>query len=505
LTVPDDARKMVGMDLLDLVRGCTFDDFLLTPQRGVLARRDPATIDLTSRVSEHLALRRPLVSANMDTVTRAAMATVLAEEGGIGFIDRGFRSGDIEPQVTEVSAVKRTQHGVIADPHTIGPEQAIAEALRVMDHTGVGTLAVVEAGHRLVGLLTRRDVRFIDGSAKVAERMTPFDRLVVHTGTISLEAAERVMADKKIKKLPLVTPDRTLIGLITSRDLVTHRQQPFATRDEHGRLRVGAAIGATGDYLERAAELTRAGADVIVIDIAHGHSVVMERAIDQVRKTCGAVELIAGNVGTAEGARFLLERGVNGIKVGIGPGGGCTTRMTTNFGVPQLSALVECRMAVGDKVPLIADGGVRRDGSIVLALLCGGATVMLGSALAGTQETPGDVVLKPVLMPESQKIVQVPFKVFRGMASIGAVRDRLDLEDADPRELEAIGAEGLEVSVPARGSARTVIQNMIKHVCSAVSYGGALTLEELRQAFWAEPGKFLTKLSASSRAESFNR
>jgi IMP dehydrogenase len=364
---------------------------------------------------------------------------------------------------------------------------------------------VVDAQNRLLGLLTQRDVRFIGRDASVAERMTPFDRLVTHTGSISLEAAERVMAERKIKKLPLVTADRTLLGLITSKDLVTHRQQPFATRDEHGRLRVGAAIGATGDYLERAIELTRAGADVIVIDIAHGHSVVMERAIEQVRKACGEVELIVGNVGTAEGARFLLERGANGIKVGIGPGGGCTTRMTTNFGVPQLSALVECRLAVGDRVPLIADGGVRRDGSIVLALLCGGATVMLGSALAGTQETPGDIVLKPVLMPESQKIVQVPFKVFRGMASIGAVRDRLDLEDADPRELEAIGAEGLEVSVPARGSARVLIQDMVKHVCSAVSYGGARTLDEMRQMFWADPCRYLIKLSASARTESFDR
>src|SRR5262245_14759372 len=238
---------MIGMDLLELVRGCTFDDFLLTPQRGLVPRRDPAVIDLTSQVSQHLSLRRPLVSANMDTITRAAMATVLAEEGGIGFIDRGFRSGDIEPQVTEVSAVKRTQHGVIADPHTIGPDRTIADALRVMEQTRVGTLAVVDAQNRLLGLLTQRDVRFIGRDASVAERMTPFDRLVTHTGSISLEAAERVMAERKIKKLPLVKADRTLLGLVTSKDLVTHRQQPFATRDEHGRLRVGAAIGATGD------------------------------------------------------------------------------------------------------------------------------------------------------------------------------------------------------------------------------------------------------------------
>jgi IMP dehydrogenase len=196
---------------------------------------------------------------------------------------------------------------------------------------------------------------------------------------------------------------------------------------------------------------------------------------------------------------------VNGIKVGIGPGGGCTTRVTTNFGVPQVEALVQCRQAVAGRLPLIADGGVKRDGSIAAALLFGGDSVMLGSALAGTYETPGETVLKPVVMPESQKIVQVPFKVFRGMASVSAVRDRLDLEEADPREVEALGAEGLEVSVPARGSVRPIIQNMLKHLCSAISYGGAQTLTELREKFWLNPEQYLVRLTAASRAESFQR
>jgi IMP dehydrogenase len=223
------------------------------------------------------------------------------------------------------------------------------------------------------------------------------------------------------------------------------------------------------------------------------------------RKRHGDVELIAGNVATAEGARFLAERGVNAIKVGIGPGGGCTTRLVTNFGVPQVEALVRCRMAVGPSMPLIADGGVDRDGSIAQALMFGGDSVMLGSAFAGTEETPGDVVLKSVLEPESQKIVKVPFKVFRGMASVSAVRDRLDLEEADPREVEAIGAEGLEVSVPARGSARAVIHDMLKHLSSAISYGGAQTLQELREKFWSHPEQYLIKLTAASRRESFQR
>lgn len=493
------------MDLLELVSGCTFDDFLFVPQHGNLPRRDPETVDLSTRFTEHITIKRPLVSANMDTITRAAMAVVLAEEGGIGVIDRGFRAGDIQPQLTEVAAVKRTQHGTITDPHTITGEQRLRDAIVKMEQTRVGTLAVVDAQGRLTGLLTERDVRFAGPDALVSDRMTPRERLIVHTGLISLQEAERVMRENKIKKLPLVNPDGKLLGIITARDLLKHEEHPFATRDAQGRLRVGAAIGATGDYLERAAELIRVGADVLVVDIAHGHSRVMERALQELRKRHGDVEIIAGNVATAEGARFLAERGVNAIKVGIGPGGGCTTRLTTNFGVPQVEALVRCRMAIEDGVPLIADGGVKRDGSIAQALMFGGDSVMLGSAFAGTEETPGEVVLKSVLEPESQKIVKVPFKVFRGMASISAVRDRLDLEEAEPGEVEAIGAEGLEVSVPARGSARKIMHDMLKHLCSAISYGGAQSLRELREKFWCHPERYLVRLTAASRSESFQR
>jgi IMP dehydrogenase len=433
------------------------------------------------------------------------MAIVLAEEGGIGIIDRGFRAGDIEPQVVEVAAVKRTQHGLIADPHTIDEHRSVADAKRLMERTGVGTLVVVDAERRLTGLLTERDVRFVPGDTRIADRMTARDHLVTRTGTVSWPEAEALMTAHKIKKLPLTNPDGTVLGLITAKDLLKHRRHPFASRDPNGRLLVGAAVGATGDFLERAAEVIRAGADVLVIDIAHGHSQVMAQAIEAIRTHCGAVELIAGNVATGEGAQFLLDRGVNAIKVGIGPGGGCTTRLTTNFGIPQVEALVRCRLAVGDRVPIIADGGIKRHGSITLALLFGGDCVMLGSAFAGTLETPGDVVLKSVFMPESQKLGRVPFKVFRGMASVGAVRDRLDLEDAGNPELEAMGAEGLEVSVPARGSVRVVIHDMLKHLCSAISYGGAMSLRELQHTFWSDPERYLVRLSEASRVESFQR
>lgn len=493
--------------LLDLVRGCTFDDFILAPQYSVLPSRNPEAIDLSCRLSRRITLKRPIVSANMDTVTRAPMAVVQAEEGGIGIIDRGFRPGEIEPQVREVEKVKRTQHGVISDPYRIGPEATLAEAAAQMRRSKVGTLVVVDEQRRLLGLLTERDLRFVsDHRGAVGSRMTPRAALVVHEGSIEPAAAERLMAERRIKKLPLVDADGVLTGLITARDLLRQQRLPFATRDDQGRLRVGAAIGATGDYLERAAELLRAGVDVIVIDIAHGHSVVMDRAMAAFRRRFPDVEVIAGNVATAEGARFLADRGADGVKVGIGPGGGCTTRMTTSFGVPQLQALIECRAALaGSPVTIIADGGIRRHGAIAEALLVGGDCTMLGSAFAGTREAPGEVVHKSVLLPGSQKTVKVPFKVLRGMASLEAIRDRLDVEDADTVELEAIGAEGMEVSVPSRGSARTILRDMIKHLCSSISYGGAHSLAELRQRFWQEPGRYLIRQSASARRESYER
>ena len=410
-------------------------------------------------------------------------------------------------QVREVEKVKRTQHGVITDPYRIAPSAPLGEAAAVMARSRVGTLVVVDESGGLAGLLTERDLRFVPAAGVlVRDRMTPVERLVVHEGLLPADQAERIMIERKVKKLPLVDDRGALIGLITARDLLRQRRLPFATRDDRGRLRVGAAIGATGDYLERAAELIRAGVDVIVIDIAHGHSVVMDRAMAEFRKRFGDFEMIAGNVATAEGTRFLIDRGADGVKVGIGPGGGCTTRMTTSFGVPQVQALVECRAEIGESaVAIIADGGVKRHGALFEALMFGGDCCMLGSAFAGTQEAPGEIVHKSVVLPESQKTVKVPFKVLRGMASLEAIRDRLDVEEADRVELEAMGAEGMEVSVPARGSARMIVREMIKHLCSSISYGGASTLGELRGRFWSAPQRYLIKQSSSARRESYER
>ena len=502
---PIDPR--IGAMVRELTRGCTFDDFILAPQYSVLPRRDPDAIDLSCRLTRGITLRRPIVSANMDTVTRAPMAVVQAEEGGIGIIDRGYRPGEIDPQVREVEKVKRTQHGIIADPYSIAPGAALSDARGLMKRSRVGTLVVVDAEHRLLGLLTERDLRFVGGAgATVADRMTPLDRLVIHRGVASPEEAERVMVERKVKKLPLVDERGVLKGLVTAKDLMRQRRRPFATRDGQGRLMVGAAIGATGDYLERASELVRAGVDVLVIDIAHGHSIVMDRALREFRKQFADIQVIAGNVATPEGTRFLIERGADGVKVGIGPGGGCTTRITTSFGVPQVQALVECRLAVENSgVPVIADGGIKRHGALAEALLFGGDCAMLGSAFAGTEEAPGEVVHKAVVLPESQKTVKVPFKVLRGMASLEAIRDRLDVEEADTPELEALGAEGMEISVPARGSARTIVRDMMKHLCSSISYGGASSLAELRHCFWTDPQRYVIKVSASGRRESYER
>src|SRR5688500_11858162 len=309
---PIDADR--GAMVLELVRGCTFDDFILSPQHSVLPSRDPNRIDLSCQLTRGITLRRPVVSANMDTVTRAPMAVVQAEEGGIGIIDRGYRPGEIEPQVREVEKVKRTQHGIIADPYSIGPGAELASARALMSRSRVGTLVVVDDHRRLLGLLTERDLRFVEArGSTVADRMTPLDRLVSHRGPITPEEAERVMVERKVKKLPLVDEQGVLKGLVTAKDLIRQRRRPFATRDSQGRLMVGAAIGAMGDSLERAAELIRAGVDVLVIDIAHGHSVVMDRAMRAFRKQFPEVQMIAGNVATADGARFLIERGADGV------------------------------------------------------------------------------------------------------------------------------------------------------------------------------------------------
>ena len=480
--------------------GLTFDDVLLQPAESDVI---PSEVTTESRVSKRVSVRVPLVSSPMDTVTEARMAVAIARQGGLGIIHRNL---SIEDQTHQVDVVKRSEAGMIDQPITIAPEATIGEADAMCARYHISGVPVVDRDMKLLGIVTNRDMRFEhDPSRLVGAVMTPMPLITGHAG-ISSSDAMGLLAQNKIEKLPLVDDQGRLQGLITLKDFVKRDKFPLSTKDASGRLMVGAAIGATGDYLERAAELIRAGVDVLVIDIAHGHSIVMERAMSEFRKRFGDFEMIAGNVATADGARFLIERQADGIKVGIGPGGGCTTRMNTSFGVPQAQALVDCRLAVADTgIPIIADGGIKRHGALAESLLFGGDCAMLGSAFAGTEEAPGEIVHKSVVLPESQKTVKVPFKVLRGMASIEAIRDRLDVEDADRVELDALGAEGMEISVPARGSARAVVRDMIKHLCSSISYGGANSLAELRTLFWNEPNRYLIKVSASGRRESYER
>ena len=484
----------------NLIEALTFDDVLLIPSHSEIL---PTETETVTRLTREINLNIPVVSAAMDTVTEAPMAIAVAQQGGIGVIHKNL---PIELQRDEVDKVKRSESGMIVDPVTMTPDRKIREAMAVMERYKISGVPVIAEQGRLVGILTNRDLRFETRlDLPISEVMTKENLITVPVGT-TLREAEGILQRYRVEKLLVVDDNYHLKGLITVKDIQKAIKYPNAAKDQLGRLRCAAAIGATGDFLERAAELVKARVDVLAIDTAHGHSSRVIEAVKLVKRRFPELQLIAGNVGTAEGTRFLLDLGVNGIKVGIGPGGGCTTRMTTSFGVPQAQALVECRIEAGDSgVPLIADGGIRRHGALAMALMFGGDCAMLGSAFAGTEEAPGEVVHKSVVLPESQKTVKVPFKVLRGMASLEAIRDRLDVEDADQVELDAIGAEGMEISVPARGSARSIVRDMIKHLCSSISYGGAESLRDLREKFWRDPDRYLIKLSASSRRESYDR
>ena len=383
-------------------------------------------IDLRSRLTPRLTLDRPIVSANMDTVTRAPMATVMAEEGGLGIIDRGFRPGDIEPQVKEVQIVKRTQHGVIRDPYTIAPDATVAEAAAAMLRSRVGTLVVVDGSRKLMGLLTERDLRFLtDSTARVAERMTPRDRLVLHEGELPLAEAERIMVDRKVKKLPLVARDGTLIGLITSRDLA-----PAAAAAVRDARRSGPPPGRRGDRRPTATTSSaRRSCCGRARTCSSSTSPTGTRRSWSGRSTASArrfpdADVIAGNVATAEGARFLVERGASAVKVGIGPGGGCTTRITTSFGVPQLQAIVACREAVGgDRAPHRGrwhPAARQHLRGAALRRRYGDARQRLRRHARVARRDRAEVCAAARVAAA----VKVPFKVLRGMASIEAIKDR---------------------------------------------------------------------------------
>jgi IMP dehydrogenase len=451
-------------------QGLTYDDVLLVPRYSdIRSRKD---VDTSAQLTRRLRLHLPIVSANMDTVTEAEMAIAMARHGGIGII---HRFNTIEQQVHQIRQVKRSESFVIENPYTIDASSTVEQARYMLEEHQITGLPVVDAERRLVGLLSSRDILFVrEDSRRVADVMTPRERLVVAPLGTTIAQAEEILQEHKVEKLPLVDENDRLTGLITLRDILSRTLYPESSKDEKGRFMVGAAIGVSDDFLERASELDAAGCDILVLDIAHGHSENALRAIREIRSRLSRVELMAGNVATSEGARDLIDAGADAIKVGVGPGSICITRVVTGVGVPQLTAVIDSvREAARHGIPVVADGGIRQSGDVTKALAAGASTVMLGNLLAGTRESPGVVVVR-----NGRR-----FKASRGMASAGATLERrLREKPGWEGETESgdIVPEGVEGLVPFKGELADVLVQMVGGLRSGMSYLGARTLEELR-------------------------
>ncbi|HTU34165.1 MAG TPA: IMP dehydrogenase [Candidatus Acidoferrum sp.] len=459
--------------------GLTFDDVLLLPGKSSIL---PGQADTRTCLSRRISLNIPIVAAAMDTVTESRLAIAVARQGGIAFIHRNM---SIERQGEEVDRVKRSESGMIVDPVTIPPEISVRQALDIMNKYKVSGLPVTR-GTRLVGILTNRDLRFERNlDQPVSNVMTKDNLVTVPVGT-TLDEAERILQRHRIEKLLVVDDDFNLKGLITVKDIQKKIEFPAAAKDEHGRLRVGAAVGATGDFLERAQEMARRKVDTLAVDTAHGHSTRVMDAIRALKSKLPELQLLAGNVATAEGARDLISLGIDGLKVGIGPGSICTTRVVTGAGVPQMTAVMECaRAAKGSGVPVIADGGVKFSGDITKALAAGAACVMIGGLFAGTEESPGETILYQGRT----------FKEYRGMGSLGAMEagsaDRYAQEDAARGKSVP---EGIEGQVPYKGPVAGLVEQLVGGLRSGMGYCGAANLTELQ-----ERAKFIRISSAGLR------
>jgi IMP dehydrogenase len=459
--------------------GLTFDDVLLLPGKSAIL---PTQADTRTCLSRKISLDIPIVAAAMDTVTDARLAIAIARQGGIGFVHRNMT---IDKQAEEIDRVKRSESGMIVDPVTISPELSVRQALDIMTKYRVSGLPVTR-GSRLVGILTNRDLRFERNlDQPVSAVMTKDNLVTVPVGT-TLEESERLLQRHRIEKLLVVDADFNLKGLITVKDIQKKIEFPNATKDEHGRLRVGAAIGATGDFLERAEEMAREKVDVLAIDTAHGHSTRVMEAVRAVRQKFPEIQIVAGNVATAEGAKDLISLGIDGLKVGIGPGSICTTRVVTGAGVPQITAITEAsRAAKGTGVPIIADGGIKFSGDITKAIAAGANSVMIGGLFAGTEESPGETILYQGRT----------FKSYRGMGSLGAMEagsaDRYAQEGA-PRGKSV--PEGIEGQVPYKGPLSGLVDQLVGGLRSGMGYCGSANLTELQ-----ERSKFIRISSAGLR------
>jgi IMP dehydrogenase len=440
----------------------TFEDVLLVPRRSSVRSRGHAST--RSHFTRGVELAIPVVSANMDTVTTAPMAIAMAQLGGLGVIHRFLPVGG---QAEEVRRVKRYLSQVVQEPYTIGPERTAAEAAAEARRLGVTGLVVVDAERRPLGILTARDLRADDGGT-VASAMTPAERLVTAGPGIAPDEARKLLDRHRIEKLPLVSEDGRLAGLITLRDLGLRDRWPHAVRDGQGRLRVAAALGVRGGYLARAEALLREGVDALVVDVAHGHADHTIEAVRELKATWPACELVAGNVATADGFRDLADAGVDAVKVGIGPGLACTTRLVAGVGVPQLTAILDCaEVARSSGVPLIADGGIRHPGDVAKAIAAGASTVMIGGLFAGRAESPGEVVRRKGRS----------YKVFRGMASYGAAAARLEIEGRGDA-LDQYVPEGEELEFPLEGPVAEVVNELVGGLRSGMSYVDATTIQE---------------------------
>ena len=467
----------------DVIEGLTFDDVLLVPARSDVL---PAETDTSTQFTRGISLRTPLCSAAMDTVTEAALAIAIAQAGGIGVVHRNL---PVERQAEEVDKVKRSESGMIVNPVTIRPDRPVRDALGVMQRFKISGVPVVDEGGHLVGIITNRDLRFETRfEIPVSEVMTPQPLVTVPVGT-TLDEAKVVLQKHRIEKLLVIDNDKLLKGLITVKDIQKAIRYPAAAKDDLGRLRVAAAIGATGDYKERADELVKARVDCLVVDTAHGHSTRVIEAVRDIKRRHPDMQLIAGNVATGEATRELINAGVDAVKAGVGPGSICTTRVVTGAGVPQITAITNCVQAArGSGVPIIADGGVKFSGDVAKAIAAGADVVMIGSLFAGTEESPGELIL----------FQGRSFKAYRGMGSIGAMREgSRDRYAQEATEVESkLVPEGIEGRVPYKGTLADMVTQLIGGLRAGMGYTGCRNIREFQE------GTRFVRISAAGLKES---
>ena len=451
--------------------GLTYDDVLLIPAYSEVL---PKGVELKTKFSRNIELNIPFVTAAMDTVTESSMAIAIAREGGIGVMHKNMT---IEEQARQVAIVKRAENGMIYDPVTIRKGRTVREALAMMAEYHIGGIPVVDEGNHLVGIVTNRDLRFERRFDKTIDEVMTKENLVTTHAQTDLSAAAQILQENKIEKLPVVDNENHLIGLITYKDITKAKDKPMACKDEKGRLRVAAGVGVTIDTMERAQALVDAGVDAIVIDTAHGHSQGVIGKLHDVKSAFPNLDVVVGNIATGEAAKFLVENGADAVKVGIGPGSICTTRVVAGVGVPQLSAIYDvCSALKGTDVPLIADGGLRYSGDIVKALAAGGNCVMIGSLVAGTEESPGDTIIF-----NGRK-----FKSYRGMGSLEAMEQKNGSRDryfqSDVSDNKKLVPEGIAGRVPYKGTVQEVIYQLVGGLRSGMGYCGAASIEQLHNA-----------------------